>query len=257
MPFYEELGRRTPPPPPYSLGKRDSDTPKSASEPSQRLDPPPPPPYLISTQRKDPVIASLDDPLAQIMASHDSDLPSYGNTASLPPIRSQCPTTQTLGTGNDFAERRRCECILSGMPVEPELILGFHGRPFRPLENVPLETGTHSMPPNFVFNESIKSGPDRDVLTSQSPSTVPSMVPLSLNSSFPTQPPPHTLVTMAQEPLHTLRRESRMDSAASAILMAAQAPASFEPFGCTYLLPALPSQQAPAKCAMLTALASW
>ncbi len=48
-----------------------------------------------------------------------------------------------------------------------------------------------------------------------------------------------------------------MDSAASAMFMAAQAPASFEPFRCTYPLPAIPSQQAPAKCAMLTALASW
>ena len=203
------------------------------------------------------MIGSLDDPLAQIMASHDSDLPSYGNTASLPPIRSQRPTMQTLSTGNDFAERRRGECILSGMPVEPELILGFHGRPFRPLENVSLESGTHSTPPSFAFNQSIKSGPDRDVLISQSSSTVPSMVPLSLNSSVASQPPPQTLVTVVQEPLYTQRRESWMESAASTIIMADQAPASFEPFGCTYPLSALPFQQAPAKCAMLTALASW
>lgn len=254
MPFYLELGRHTPPPPPYSLGQRNRDSTKSANEASQRSDPPPPPPYLNSAPETECTIPSIYE-LEQTMAWDESKSSHNGNAFSLPPMPFQVSAAQTSNPGQgleDYPRNQYCESIRFGIPVEPEIVPGFQGHPFRPLAELPLESGSPSAPQqNLVYNQGTALRPNHDTLNFQSLSTVSSGQ--NFASCNPQAPPP-TLGAVHQQPLPTFRRHSSTNITSLANTMTLDALASFGPSRTMYSPSPLPSQQATERRATLTPL---
>ena len=252
MPFYQELGRHTPPPPPYSLGQRNSDSTKPANEASQGSDPPPPPPYLNSAPKTECTIPSIYE-LEHTVAWDESKSSHNGNAILLPPMPFQVSAAQNSNPGQgleDYPRNQYCESIRFGIPVEPEIVPGYQGHPFRPLAELPLESGSPSAPQqNFVYNQGTGLRPDHDTLNFQSLSTVSSGQNIA-----PCAPcaPPHTLAAVNQQPLPTFRRHSSTNITSLANTMTLDALASFGPSRTTHSPSPLPSRQATERRATLT-----
>ena len=254
MPFYQELGRHTPPPPPYSSGQRNKDSAKSAYEALQRSDPPPPPPYLNSAPETESKIPSISE-LEQTVASDEPNSPHNGNAISLPPVPFQVSAAQTSNPGQsleDYPRNHYCESIRFGIPVEPEFVPGFQGHPMRSLTELQLESRSHSAPQqNFVYNQGTGLRPNHDTLTFQSLSTVCSGQNVA---SYTPQAPPPTLAAVDQQPLPTFRRHSSTNITSLANTMTFDALASFGPSRIMYSPSPLPSQQSTERRATLTPL---
>lgn len=225
MPFYQELGRHTPPLPPYFQGQRNSSSAVSAYDASQRSDPPPPPPYLNSTSKTESTIPPIHE-LESTVASGNSNLCQNGNDTTLPLVSYQVSGAQTPGLGQGFGDCPRnqyCESIRFGIPVEPEVIPGIRAHPLRPFE---LESSSQSVPhQSFVYNHSL----------------APNVA--SLNASSVTQPPFHASITIDQQSLLMFRRHSSTNNLSHSKMTTHDAPASLEAFPLTPPLFALPSQQ--------------
>ncbi|CAF9928878.1 MAG: hypothetical protein ALECFALPRED_004160 [Alectoria fallacina] len=259
----QELGRHTPPPPPYSLSTRDTARIRLASETSQRPPPPPPPPYLRSAPRSDCKIPSIHEVWRQAVASDGSYLFRNGNGIPLPPVPSQHFPPPIFDSQQGFVDYRGS----SGMPahpVEPKWtpvgILGYSGPPLGgatvPLPKTPLESLRRSMPQGFAFTAGTRIGPDHEGSTTQSPSALS----LSPNAApRASQPPGYTITTInkpnqKQKPLPTFRKQSSKETASLANIITTDVTAPFEPSNTICPLSALPSQQTPEKLAALAAV---
>lgn len=227
MPFYQDLGRHTPPPPPYSQDQGNSNSIILAYDASQQSDPPPPPPYLSSTSKTESPIPSFHE-LEQTMPPTESNLCHNGNDKPLPLVSYQVSGAQTPGLGQgfgDYPRRQYCESIRFGIPVEPEVIPGIRAHPLRPFDKLPLESSSQSVPhQTIVYNHSL----------------APNMA--SLNASFVTQPPSHASAKRDQQSLPMFRRHSSTNSLSLTNTTTYDAPASLYSFGLTPPLFALPSQ---------------
>ena len=250
MPFYQELGRHTPPPPPYSLGQRDSTNTKSTCEAMKRSDPPPPPPSLSSTPKADRKIPPINE-LGRTRASDDSYLLRNGNAIPLPPVPFQRPAEQTLNAeqhSQDYAMIQYYESIRYGVPVEPKLAPGFRGGPLRPSNILALDSGSHSAPQQN-FNQGTGLRSDHETYASQSPRTL--SLGHNLNSCA-TQPLPHALVIVNQQPLPTFRRHSSTNITSLTNATTLDAPAHSQASRTLYRPFPVPLQQATEKRATPT-----
>lgn len=256
MLLYNELGRHTPPPPPYSLSKRDTTKIELANEVSQRSAPPPPPPYLSSTPKHDCTIPSIDDLRRQIEASDDSYLWRNCNAILLSPVPPQCSAAQGFNSQQSFEgssgslKSNWSFPRVPAHPVEPKWtpggILGYPGPPLggatAPLPRFPLERLGSSRPQNPVFTAGTRIGPTHGRLVPQPPSTVS----LGHNGAPCTaQPPVHTMAMMDQKPLHTFKIQAGKEIASLANnVRNSDATGSFEPCESMCRSSAMPSRQA-------------
>ena len=256
MPLFNELGRHTPPPPPYSLNKHNTGKSQSANEASQRPAPPPPPPYLTSTQRPNCKIPSIDSIWRQAVGSDDSYSCHDKNAIFLPSTprhRSAAQNPNPQQRFEDYPENWKYSWSCPGEPahpVEPKWtpggILGYPGPPLGevtvPYPKFSVERLAHSMPHRFEFSAGTRARPHHERLTSQLSRVVPSG-----NSFTPcaTQPPIHTITAvtrMDQKPPHTSRKRSNKDIASLANIVA-NTPSYFQPSRNMYPLSVLPSQR--------------
>lgn len=262
---YNELGRHTPPPPPYSLTKRDTIKPIFANEASKRSAPPPPPPYLSSTPRSNCTIPSIDYIQRQTAASDDIYLFRNGNAILLPPVPPQGFAAQDVGLQQSFEDYSGdCEndSGLPGVPahpVEPRWapvgILGYPGPPLggitAPWPNSPLDRLSHPAPQSLGINAGSRIRSDHEKSIVQSPSTVP--VAHSV-ASCATQP--NTTLAKAtpmdQKPLHTFRKHASKENASLANTMTQNSLASFKQSETMCAPSTLPSQPCTEKRIMLT-----
>ncbi|KAL9064900.1 MAG: hypothetical protein Q9161_008574 [Pseudevernia consocians] len=256
MLLYNELGRHTPPPPPYSLSKRDATKIELTNEDSQRSAPPPPPPYLSSTPRHDCTIPSIDDLRRQIEAWDDSYLSRDCNAILLSPVHPQCSagpgfdSQQSLEGPSGNLKSNWSFPRVPAHPVEPRWtpggILGYPGPPLvgatAPLPGFPQERLGSSRHRNPVFTAGTRIGPTHGKLVSQPPSTVS----LGLNvAPCAAEPPIHTMTMMDQKPLHTFKSQAGKEIASLVNnVKNSDATGLFEP--CEPMCPSsvLPSQQA-------------
>lgn len=267
-----ELGRHTPPPPPYSLSKRDTARIRLANETSQRPPPPPPPPYLSSAPRSDCKIPSIDEVWRQAVASDGSYLFRNSNYTPLPPVPSQRFSTPIFDSQQGFGDspgsgKYNWSCRgMPAHPVEPKWtpagILGYSGPPLGgatvPLPNNHLESLRRSMPQSFVFTSGTRIGPDHEELTTQSPSATylgPNAAPCV------NQPPGYALATVKtpdqkQKPLPTFRKQSGKETASLANIITTDVTASFETSKPIRPLSTLPSQQTLEKRVTLAAVST-
>ena len=208
MPSYPELGRHTPPPPPYSLSRCNSSSNTPASEVFQRSDAPSAPPSFD----KGPEIKHTIPPIhgsVQTEKLGGLTTPYYGYTNQLPVVPLKDYPTPALNQGKAYADYPLDEYARSiryGKPVEPKLIHGSRGNTLRLFDKVPLESGSQSVPhQTFTYNQGGELGPNCDTLAPQSQRTV------SLRHNvtpYATQFPSHTLLTVDPHSQHMLRRHS-------------------------------------------------
>ncbi len=255
MPLFNELGRHTPPPPPYSLNKRDTGKSQSANEVSQRPAPPPPPPYLTSTQKPDCKIPSIDSIWRQALASDDSY--SCRNKSALflssaPRHRSAVQDPNPQQRLEDYPETWKYSWSRPGEPahpVEPRWtpggVLGYPGPPLGGATvlcpRFSVERLAHPIPHRVAFSAGTRARPHHDRLTSQLSRVVPSGNSVT---SYATQPPIHTttaVTRMDQKPPHTFRKQSNKDIASLANIVA-NTPSYFQPYETMCPLSVLPSQ---------------
>lgn len=149
MPSYPELGRHTPPPPPYSLEQRNCSNTIATFEALRSSDPPPPPPPLLnSTQGKEFRMPSPSE-LEQEVPSSDPYLRHNRLSTPAPPVHSQVSAAQRPNPGQPVeyhARNQYCEFIRFGIPVEPKLVPGSRGHPMRPFDGLSLERSSEPVP---------------------------------------------------------------------------------------------------------------
>ncbi|CAD6574460.1 MAG: hypothetical protein ASARMPREDX12_006598 [Alectoria sarmentosa] len=267
-----ELGRHTPPPPPYSLSKRNTARIRLANETPQRPPPPPPPPYLSSAPRSNCKIPSIDEVWRQAVASDGSYSFRNGNDTPLPPVPSQRSSAPIFDSQQGFGDSPGSwnhDWSCRGMPahpVEPKWtpagILGYSGPPLGgatvPLPENHLESLPRSMPQGFAFSAGPRFGPDREVLISQSPSAA-SLGPNTVPGA--SQPSINTLATVKtpdrkQKPLPTFRKQSSKETASLANIITTDVTASFEPSRPIRPSSTLPSQRTLEKRVRLAAVST-
>ena len=261
--MYNELGRHTPPPPPYSLSKRDTTRITLPNEVSQRpVPPPPPPPYLTSTRKSECTIPSIADLQKPAMTSDDSYVCRNSNSLLLPPVPPHHFAAQASNSQQSFEDYPSgCQynwryAGVSAHPVEPKWTPGYPGPPLGPatarLPQFSLQGLGNPMPQSFPFCAGTRIRPDHENWTSQIPSPIPSGHDVD---SRPNQPPARILSTVAmigQQPLHKSGQQSGRDIALLANIITNDATRSPEPFRNMCPLPILPSQQAIHNRATLT-----
>ena len=263
MLVYSELGRHTPPPPPYSESKRDTSRFKLGNESSQRQAlPPPPPPYLSSMPKSDCRIPSINELRRQGVILNDSYSCDYGNAIPFPlapPQRSAAqifdPHQSFEGCSGSWEYDRSCPGV-PAHPVEPKWtpagVLGYPGPPLGvPFPKLSPETPSHSAPQGFVSSAGTRTSPGHESWVSQSPSTD------FLGHIFPscaTRYPEHTrttVTTMDQRPLQRSGKRSSKDVASFANITT-DATGLFESSENICPLSALPCQRGIGKRATLT-----
>lgn len=263
---YSELGRHTPPPPPYSESK--SGTPKATlgNGPAQvPAPPPPPPPYLSSTPKHDCNIPSMDE-LRRAVVSDDPYLGHDGNAISLPPVPTQLSTAQGFDAHIGFKDYSRNwgydrnRLGVPAHPVEPKWnpvgVLGYPGPSSggarTPLPKLSLEGASHLMPHGCCASADSRTRPGKERRFSQSIGTG------YLDSSFSscaTHAPMHTQTTvpaMGQKQLHTPRKRSNQVVASFGDANVNHTTAPLESSGIMCPFSILPSQQALEERAMVT-----
>ena len=262
MLLYNELGRHTPPPPPYSLTKRDTTKTMFVDEAPERSAPPPPPPYLNSTLRSNCTIPSIDYIQRQTAASDDKYLLRNGITISLPPVHPQGFAAQDVGlqqSFEDYSESCKNDSGIPGVPahpIEPKWtpvgILGHPGPPAWPI--FPLDRSSHAAPPSFGMYAGVRIRPDHEKSIVQLPSTV--SVAHSVTSCA-IQPPDHSrakVTTMDQKPLPTFGEYASKENASFANTITNNGPTSSKQSETVCATSALPSQQCTEKHVTLTGM---
>ena len=238
MVLYNELGRHTPPPPPYSLNKRDTTKAKLAEEVSQGPAPPPPPPYLNRTSISDCTIPPIEDIWRQAVIPDDSQLRSSGNNILLPPVPPQRCTAQVFNSQQRFGDLdgnrnpRPSSLGVPAHPVEPKWApvgsISYLGPPMggaaTRVAKFPPEKLGQSTTQSCVFDAGTRIRPEHVKSSFQSPSTV------SLGQIIASSPT-HALATvtrMDQVPPHLFRKQSNKDNTSLTRSITTNATASLE-----------------------------
>ena len=261
---YSELGRHTPPPPPYSESKGNTPKAKLGNGPSQvAASPPPPPPYLSSTPKHNCRIPSIDE-LRRTVISDDPYLSHDGNALSLPPVPTQHSTAQVLDSRISFKDySRNWGCDRSRLrapahPVEPRLnpvgVIGYPGPPLggATVPKLSLEGASHPMPHRCCSSADSGNRPGHERRISQLIGTG------CLDHGFPScaiHAPMHTQTTLpatGPKPLHTPRKPSSQAVASFANANVNHTIVPLETLGSTCPWSALPSQEALEESATLT-----
>ena len=223
MLLYSELGRHTPPPPPYPESKRNTPKATLRNEPSQvPAAPPPPPPYLSSTPKHDCKLPSIDELRRRAVIIDDPYLYHDGNAIPRPPVPTQQDAAQVLNSHMSFKdyagnwEYDRSRLKGPAQPIEPKWtpvgVPGYPGPPLglatAPLPKLSREGSSHSIPQGCKSSARARTRPDHE-------RRIPHSTGIGyLGHSFPfcaTHAPMHTrtiVPAVRQKGPHTPRKRS-------------------------------------------------
>ena len=261
MDRYNSLGRHTPPPPPYSLSKRDPVKTPAASQPSaDPPPPPPPPPYLTSTQRCDCMNPAISNLAPQRISPEtlSSCTCNHSNPTLLGPLAVEQPARHLVSNeprkilgDNDYKWRSTSTLAL---PIEPKwtpaLITGFPGSVSggrATVYQLPItleRLGQTALRERFLGADTVLG---HDPPTAAS--TLSKSLPIGHSYADPViQTPIHLPIpgaTTDAKLIRPFRKQSSKDIASLANILTATLPGSIRPPNCPSPLSAMPSMLVP------------
>ncbi|KAM0798764.1 hypothetical protein BDR22DRAFT_352193 [Usnea florida] len=260
---YNELGRHTPPPPPYSLSKRDPTKIQIANQPpAPPPPPPPPPPYLTSAPKCNCAIPTIDSLRRRTVAPEirPSSACHHSNPAFPPPVgfeRDARPVVSNTSPQSieDYPrswKKNWRTASLPAHPVEPKWTpAGIPGLPgplngagaTMPPVQFPLERLGHSVPRQLVSSAETRVGSDCRKTTSASSNTLSTG---QGRANCSTRPPPRIVplpgAVKAAKPIPPSRKQSSKDITSLANIITAPSPGAIKPTKRPCPAPAIPSR---------------